>query len=78
MKTLIIISVALILSIGVLKAQTVSDFQFKNIENKTQSYNELKGEKLTLIDFWATWCGPCKKAIPELNIIYDLYKSKGY
>jgi thiol-disulfide isomerase/thioredoxin len=77
MKTLIIISVALILSIGLLKAQTVSNFQFKNIENKTQSYNELKGEKLTLIDFWATWCKPCNKAIPELNKIYSLYKDKG-
>lgn len=77
MKILIIISVALSLSIGLLKAQTVTNFEFKNIENNTQSYNELKGEKLTLIDFWATWCKPCNKAIPELNKIYSLYKDKG-
>ena len=76
MKTLIIISFALFASFG-LTAQTVANFEFKNIENKTQTYNELKGEKLTLIDFWATWCKPCNKAIPELNKIYSLYKDKG-
>jgi thiol-disulfide isomerase/thioredoxin len=76
MKTLIIISFALFASFGV-TAQTVTNFEFKNIENKAQTYSELKGEKLTLIDFWATWCKPCNKAIPELNKIYSLYKDKG-
>ncbi len=76
MKTLIIISCVLFSSIG-LSAQTVTHFEFKDIENNTRTYNELKGEKLTLIDFWATWCGPCNKAIPELNKIYTLYKDKG-
>jgi len=76
MKTLIIMSFVLISTIG-LSAQTVNDFELKDIENNTRTYNELKGEKLTLIDFWATWCGPCNKAIPELNKIYASYKSKG-
>ena len=76
MKTLIIFSVALFSGLG-LTAQTVANFEFKNIENKSQSYNELKGEKLTLIDFWATWCKPCNQAIPELNKIYSSYKDKG-
>jgi cytochrome c biogenesis protein CcmG, thiol:disulfide interchange protein DsbE len=34
---------------------------------------DMKG-KFVLIDFWATWCGPCKKAIPELNSFRDEFK----
>lgn len=76
MKTLFIMACA-IFAYSALSAQTVRNFELKDIDNTIRSYNELKGEKLTLIDFWATWCKPCNKAIPELNKIYDVYKSKG-
>lgn len=52
-------------------AQTVPNFLLKDIDNQMQSFENLKGEKLTLIDFWATWCKPCVKAIPKLNEIYN-------
>lgn len=58
-------------------AQTVPNFLLKDIDNQMQSFENLKGEKLTLIDFWATWCKPCIKAIPKLNEIYTEYKEKG-
>lgn len=61
----------------ILAAQNVQNFVLKDIENNNRSFNELKGEKLTLIDFWATWCKPCTKAIPELNRIYDELKLQG-
>ncbi len=32
--------------------------------------------KFVMIDFWATWCGPCKKAIPEIDRWYEKYKDK--
>src|ERR1043166_3397044 len=32
--------------------------------------------KFVLIDFWATWCGPCRKAIPELNAIHKKFGDK--
>ena len=68
--------IVLFLNIG-LNAQIVRNFELKDIENNTRSFNELRGENLTLIDFWSTWCSPCKKAIPELNKIYESYKIKG-
>lgn len=35
-------------------------------------------DKLLLLDFWASWCGPCKKAIPKLKRLYSQFNSKGF
>lgn len=60
-----------------ISAQQVRNFKLKDIENNTQSFADLKGSKLTILDFWATWCKPCVKAIPKLNKIYEAYKDNG-
>lgn len=75
MKTFIMI--CSIMACTLVRAQAVQNFQLKDLENQTRSFTEIKGEKLTLIDFWASWCKPCLKAIPELNKIYEEYKNKG-
>jgi thiol-disulfide isomerase/thioredoxin len=33
--------------------------------------------KVRVIDLWASWCGPCRMTIPELNALYDQYRDKG-
>lgn len=37
-----------------------------------------KGKKYVVIDFWASWCAPCRKEIPHMKKIYDEYASKGF
>jgi thiol-disulfide isomerase/thioredoxin len=47
-------------------------------ENGTKkSLNDFKG-KTVLINFWATWCGPCKKEMPDLSNIYEELKDKNF
>jgi len=40
--------------------------------------NEFKNNKLILINFWASWCIPCREEIPQLKQVYAEYKSKGF
>jgi thiol-disulfide isomerase/thioredoxin len=73
LRTLIVI---LCISTG-LQAGKVFDFKLKDLNYKRISYTQLKGENLTILDFWATWCKPCIRAIPKLVQTYDKYKERG-
>jgi len=73
----IISCLGLIALVQTLNAQVIGDFSLNNLENEQVSFDELRGEKLTVIDFWATWCKPCTKAMPKLNDIYQEFKDQG-
>ena len=49
---------------------------FEALDGRTVDLSKMKG-KVVLIDFWATWCGPCIVEIPKIKKIYNKYKSEG-
>jgi thiol-disulfide isomerase/thioredoxin len=53
---------------------TVKDFALTTPDEKLFSFSSLKG-KYVMIDFWASWCGPCKQSFPHMKEVYAKYKS---
>ena len=52
------------------------EFTLLDIDGTRTSLSDFKG-KIIILDFWATWCPPCKAEIPHFVALYDEYKNKG-
>ena len=53
------------------------DLKYKAIDGREVDLAAMKG-KVVLLDFWATWCGPCVASLPDLKAIYEKLHAKGF
>jgi peroxiredoxin len=53
----------------------VPDFSLVDLNGKKVGLKQFKG-KIIFLNFWATWCGPCKEEMPALEVLYQQFKQK--
>ena len=54
-----------------------ADFTLADLQGKAWHLQDLRG-KVVLVNFWATWCPPCRKEMPDLDALYNKFKDQGF
>jgi len=79
-KRAVMVCAVAVLAIAAAVAQdegVAPDFKLPNGSGGTVQLSKLRG-KVVAVNFWATWCGPCRAEIPGMNDVYEKYKGKGF
>jgi peroxiredoxin len=53
------------------------DFTLRTLDGPNMRLAEQRG-RVVMINFWATWCGPCRQEMPQLSKLYDKYRASGF
>jgi len=58
-------------------ASSAPDFTLRTMEGPNLRLQEQRGQ-VVMINFWATWCGPCRQEMPHLNRLFEKYRASGF
>jgi len=56
---------------------TAPDFTLEDMDGETYTLSKLRG-KVVMVNFWATWCPPCREEIPSMETVYQALQDKGF
>lgn len=62
---------------AVSEEEKLPDFTLASMTGQRVNLRSLEGKHVVVVNFWATWCGPCRMEIPDFNKIYATYRDKG-
>jgi peroxiredoxin len=68
---------AVVPAAAVAPASMAPDFTLRTLGGPNLRLQEQRGQ-VVLVNFWATWCGPCRKEMPHLNRLYEKYRASGF
>ncbi|MBI2619484.1 MAG: TlpA family protein disulfide reductase [Ignavibacteriales bacterium] len=73
----IILAASLLLTAFTDSPQKAPDFKLKKADGTILQLSKLQGN-VVLLNFWATWCAPCRREIPDFLEAYEKYKAQGF
>ena len=78
MKKIILTALILFLSLSIKSFSQSSDFDLQDTDGNSVKLSSLLAKGPVMLQFWATWCVPCKEEMKALNTLWTKYKDSGF